>query len=172
MEKHLISTHKNLEDSSTATKTRRIGIAWAVFLTIALLPAVPPVHDALAGFVSEHSADLLGMIVRFYASGRVNYFTVVVVIYSVIEMTRRSQWFSAISLYDEGIGVEDRETGEEFFADRTQLHFLEDPASDAVQIGSDEYPISEVVLRFKKGKYLSDSQILKDNLTAHFLQRG
>lgn len=169
MEKHLISKHNNLEDSSTATKVRRIAIAWVVFLVIALLPAVPPVHSALTGFVSEHSADFLGIILGFYASGRVNYFTVVVVIYSVVEMTRRSQWFIKISLYEEGIGVEDRETGEEFFADRTQLYFLEDPASDAIQIGSDEYPVSEVVLRFKKGKYLSDSQVLKDNLTTHFL---
>lgn len=92
--------------------------------------------------------------------------SVLMIIFTIIELRKKTDWYHEIFLYREGIAIRNDQTGEEYFAPKETISFSRDLAADTVTIRAAALPHT-LVLRFGTGIF-SDEGVLQNNLERYF----
>ena len=92
--------------------------------------------------------------------------SVLMIIFTVIELRKKTDRYHEIILYREGIAIRNETAGEEYFAPKEASSFPRDLAADTVTIRAAALP-HPLVLRFGTGIF-SDEGVLQNNLERYF----
>ena len=125
-------------------------------------------HSAAAQFAAHTvvTGTWLADWTTFWNAGKFNLMSVLMLIFTIIELRKKTDWYHEILLYREGIAVRNETTGEEYFAPKETLSFRQNHADDTVTIRAAAFP-HPLTLRFEEGAISAES-VLRNNLERYF----
>jgi len=121
MERTLVSEHRLVSDYSMKGRIKNVVIAWVVFFVLLGVTRIPAVQDAMTQFSRSVTVDWVTGAVDFIINGF--WFLAIFVLIGTVVTLIRKQTFDTIRVYDTGIGFLDSKSGEERYADHSQVKF-------------------------------------------------
>ncbi|WP_441561334.1 hypothetical protein ACSZOP_03150 [Colibacter massiliensis] len=152
-----------MRDDRRSTQKKRVIIGWIVLLVIILTGYIPPIHDAFLPMAKDIS------LIDFWVNHKFSYLVIIFALYTVYELKTNRDWFHRIRVYQEGIGIINDKTKEEYFAPKESLQFSVNRLGESISIVAKEFPGNHrAILYFHDNKCLTDGSELIDNLEAHY----